>query len=171
MDPIVSTFLERHYRGKPWPTGPWDGEPDRVLWIDEATGLHCLARRAEMGHWCGYVAVPKTHPLFGKDYNEVDYDKVTPHGGLTYAQECAGDPDRGICHRTDGGDHAWWFGFDCAHAWDYGPGTACFRAAILDHGDDRRPADPAWDETYRTLDYVKRECGKLAAQLAAFTES
>jgi hypothetical protein len=26
-----------------WPAGEWDHEPDRIQWMDEATGLPCLA--------------------------------------------------------------------------------------------------------------------------------
>ena len=32
-------------------------------------------------HLCGYLGVPKDHPWYGKDYDEVD---VEVHGGLTY---------------------------------------------------------------------------------------
>jgi hypothetical protein len=32
-----------------WPPGPWDDEPDRIEWIDEATGQPCLMRRNGFG--------------------------------------------------------------------------------------------------------------------------
>lgn len=52
-----------------WPAGPWDYEPDRDTWTDEATGLPCVAQRAgTLGHWCGYVGLPDDHPLHGCDY-------------------------------------------------------------------------------------------------------
>lgn len=58
----TETFIDR----TGWPSGPWDDEPDRVEWRDEATGLPCLALRNDMfGSWCGYVAVPPGHPVHG----------------------------------------------------------------------------------------------------------
>jgi len=46
-------------------------EPDKVQWRDVATGLHCLARRVpDLGHWCGYVGVPKGHRFYGQPYGE-----------------------------------------------------------------------------------------------------
>ncbi len=51
-----------------WGAGPWVTEPDRVEWQNEETGYWCLANRnwRITGSWCGYVAVPKDHPYFGK---------------------------------------------------------------------------------------------------------
>lgn len=69
-----------------WGRGPWDDEPDKKQWLDEATGLPCLAVRASaLGHWCGYVGVPVGHPAYGKGYADLD---VTVHGGLTFADRC-----------------------------------------------------------------------------------
>ena len=145
-----------------WPAGPWDGEPDKVQWPDEATGLPCLAvRNPRAGYWCGYVGVPPGHPLHGKDYSEVDFEV---HGGLTFADECTpGENEaQGICHVPEPGepDHVWWLGFDCAHAWDFSP-------------QDRKLADERGypflimdGEQYRTLAYVQQECASLAAQIA-----
>lgn len=34
-----------------WPIGQWTNEPDKVQWIDEATGLDCLiVRHRGCGH-------------------------------------------------------------------------------------------------------------------------
>lgn len=136
-----------------WPRGPWDDEIDKRQWVDPASGLPCMILRArkELGHWCGYVGVPPTHPLHGKDYDSVDVDV---HGGLTFAAGCSGgDPSTSICHVVEPGepDDAWWFGFDCAHYMDLLPGIS------LSCG----------DETYRDQGYVTRETERLAKQLAA----
>jgi len=48
----------------------------------------------------GYVHIPKTHPLYGKGYDEIDVDV---HGGLTYAEK-------------EG--ESWVVGFDTAHYGD-----------------------------------------------------
>jgi hypothetical protein len=131
-----------------WGAGPWQSEPDRAEWMTEA-GLPGLIVRNHMGALCGYVAVPPGHPLHGKHYGEVD---VSCHGGLTYAEACHGD----ICHKAAPGepDNVWWFGFDCAHAFDLVPAVhACFPMPV--------------PVTYRDLAYVKEEVEDLAGQLAA----
>ena len=142
-----------------WDSGPWDGEPDKVQFVDEATKLPCLAVRNHSGAWCGYVGVPPSHKDFGKGYSDVDYDV---HGGLTFADKCqpTTDESHGICHVPAPGepDHVWWFGFDCNHCDDFAP-SMHFRLKALGH-DFRIPG-----EKYRTLGYVKAQCAKLAAQL------
>lgn len=49
---------------------------------------------------CGYVALPKGHPLYGKHYDDLT---IKCHGGLTYSKF---------------EDNDWVIGFDCAHAGD-----------------------------------------------------
>jgi hypothetical protein len=138
-----------------WGSGPWDGEPDKVQWVDAATGLDCLAVRAPGGHWCGYVGVPPEHPWHGLDYDADALLDVDVHGGLTYAAACQEDASEqdAICHVPLNGrpDSVWWFGFDCAHLGDLSPKYA-------------RDA-PIRDEVYRRLDYVKCETADLARQL------
>ncbi len=73
-----------------WGNGPWQNEPDKIQWMDEATGYPCLMVRPH-GSWCGYVGVPPTHPAFGKSYDDVN---VSVHGGLTFASKCNEPPDR-----------------------------------------------------------------------------
>lgn len=92
-----------------WGPGPWQDEPDKVQWRDEATGLPCLAVRNHMGNWCGYVGVDQSHPWHGKGYDDPvgectsectvseDYTShyshsisgiIDVHGGLTFADAC-----------------------------------------------------------------------------------
>lgn len=145
-----------------WPSGPWDNEPDKVQWQDEKTGLPCLAVRNRLsGNWCGYVGLSDGHPWYGKDYNSPDVDV---HGGLTFAGMCRpGNTEAvGICHVPGPGqpDHVWWFGFDCAHAWDYSP-------LDVKMAEERGyPFTISHDASYRSLAYVRNECTKLASQLA-----
>lgn len=158
-----------------WPRGPWDEEPDKVQWQDEATGLPCLVvRNPAHGNLCGYVGVPDSHPWHAKGYNapigECNEDcgedwhcghsicsLINVHGGLTFSDVCqpCDTEAHGICHVPDPGepDHVWWFGFDCAHAWDLMPGyTPLFRATQ--------------DESYRDIAYVRNQVAQLAAQIA-----
>jgi hypothetical protein len=140
-----------------WIAGPWHDEPDKVNWIDPATDLDCMIARGPTGALCGYVAVPPGHPLHGSAYGEVD---VEVHGGLTYAEKCAGH----LCHVPSSGrpDDVWWFGFDCAHLCDRAPGM------------ESRDLARGWprierDSVYRDIEYVRREVASLAQQLAAFS--
>ncbi len=149
-----------------WGDGPWQSEPDRAEWRDEATGLPCLAvRHSSAGHWCGYVGVAPGHSWHGKDYDQCTEptpcddtwcshsagSRADVHGGLTYAKACHGN----VCHVPAPGepDDVWWFGFDCAHSGDLSPAHTWARSR-------------EWEE-YRDLDYVRGECARLAQQVKA----
>ena len=69
-------------------------------WI--AHGFKCKILKAPIGCINGYVAIPKDHPDWGKDYDEIG---VNVHGGLTYGQQ-GRDSD------------LYWYGFDTAHSGD-----------------------------------------------------
>lgn len=157
-----------------WGPGPWQDEPDKVQWKDEATGLACLAKRGPGGQWCGYVGLAPGHALYEKHYGDVydllDYDAVNVHGGLTYADHCAEGPEESsICHVPDPGepDNVWWLGFDCAHSRDLSPAQAA-----RDRLRYEETGSPIWlpltdgTEQYRTLAYVQSETRRLAGQLA-----
>ena len=167
----MRTFVEQYTTidKSGWGDGPWSDEPDKVVWIDQATGLDCMAHRNNAGAWCGYVGVPAGHPAYGQGYDEVDADA---HGGLTFAGACqeTDDPAYGICHIPTEGRPAvvWWLGFDCAHFQDRMPAMD-MRLREL------RAADPMWPprpgalddfEQYRDLEYVVAEVTQLAEQLA-----
>lgn len=146
-----------------WGEGPWQDEPDKLQWQDPTTGLPCLIVRGPTGALCGYVGVSPGHPLFGTGYDHVG--DVEVHGGLTFAGPCSegADESRGICHRAGPDeDSVWWFGFDCAHAWDLTPMRHPELVATGYY--ERFPK--AVDEVYRGLDYVKAEVTNLATQLA-----
>ena len=143
-----------------WPPGPWMTEPDKAVWIDEATGLDCMIHRNQFGALCGYVGLGPSHRLHGVDFVEVEVEvDVAVHGGLTYAATCddQADEEHGLCHVPEPGrpHDVWWLGFDCNHSGDYAP---C------------RVASP-WDQpdAYRTFAYVQAEVTALAAQLAEAT--
>lgn len=146
-----------------WRAGPWDNEPDKVQWQDDATRLPCLIVRNHSGALCGYVGVDESHPLYGKEYDEPDVDV---HGGLTFADACQESEDgnengHGICHIAGPGepDRVWWFGFDCAHFMD-------------DHPTNRlssRIPSSSYPVEYRDVSYVAAQCAKLARQLKEAT--
>lgn len=140
-----------------WGDGPWQDEPDRAEWRDEATGLPCLALRHEWyGSWCGYVAIPADHP-----WNDAEdlYD-VETHGEITYGPAPCQPENEGeklpwlrVCHTPQPGesDDVRWVGFDCNHTGyhdpDLSPGREYSRTG-----------------TYRDLPYVQTQCALLAKQ-------
>lgn len=154
-----------------WAHGPWHGEPDKMQWPDEATGLPCLVHRSDFsGAWCGYVGVPEGHPWHEMNAFEIDADV---HGALNFATFCmdTGDESRGICHVAGPGesDHVYWIGFDCGHAFDAKPGADAFMRSVAPHLEEMRQSMSVGilAETYRDLDYVRDQCRLLAAQVKA----
>lgn len=149
-----------------WPQGDWDGEPDKVQWTDPETGFACLAKRhPSRGHWCGYVGVEPGHSWHGKSYDSDDFNPEV-HGGVTFGKECQeGPPEETVCHIPEPGkpEHLWWIGFDCSHYGDYSPSDA----VRAESGDPLWARD--WNETYKTLEYVKSQCAHLARQASATT--
>ena len=72
-------------------------------------GFRCVILGIYMGHRCGYIAIPKGHELYGKDYDEID---ISVHGGLTYASYSEGE------YPVKSEKSVYWIGFDCAHYMD-----------------------------------------------------
>lgn len=143
----------RHADRRPFPAGPWDDEPDKMQWVDRATGLDCLIVRNNYGALCGYVGVPNGHPQYRQDGDGLDV-----HGGITFGGLCdeTAPEGHGICHIPRAGrpGDVYWFGFDCAHAGDLVPGL-----------------HPYAGDQYRTIEYVTEQCAYLASQLAPVSSS
>lgn len=164
----------RHHDKSTWGDGPWQSEPDKVQWMDPATGLPCLITRAHHGALCGYVGVPADHPAFGKSPFTFPLEV---HGGVTFAETC--DPTApeaiGVCHIPGPGepDHVWWFGFDCAHAWDITPAADAQMANLLGVAEFASlfRGDSLFPRTYREFDYVQGDVTALAAQLHALGQA
>lgn len=69
------------------------------------------------GWGCGYVAVPPTHPLHGKDFmgwDDEDIPSFDVHGGITYSDTLNEYTMKDLDIPSD-----WWIvGFDTAHMGD-----------------------------------------------------
>lgn len=150
-----------------WPAGPWQSEPDKRQWRDEATGLPCLiVRNRRTGILCGYVGVSRGHPLFEQHYDAAE--SIGVHGGLTFADRCQpGEEAESICHVVEPGedDAVWWLGFDCAHSGDHQPCYDHFGSmltGLLEGGHG---------SAYRDFPYVAAECASLARQLFDMQEA
>lgn len=166
----MTTFTEEYRNVVDHGPGPWADEPDKAVWVDEATDLDCMIVRGPHGGLCGYVGVPEGHPWYRvgfadcvaecggeREWTFCDHtpeSRVEVHGGLTFSALCSPSdegPERGICHIGDGRPEVWWFGFDCAHAWDLTPRLGGYTDDLV----------------YRDFAYVQGEIALLAAQLKA----
>ena len=108
------------------------------------SGYKCVVVMQNSAHRCGYVGVPKGHPLYGKSYNdhlnvtmsEMEGVEIGKRGIFSVIMQAFDDTDRvrleayfdvhGSITFSDGGENSeypipsdlWWFGFDCNHAGD-----------------------------------------------------
>lgn len=136
-----------------WGTGPWDHEPDKLIWADPYSTLQCGIIRSLIGALCGYVAVGPNHPWFGKHYDDCS---TTAHGGLTYS-----GPINELLEPTDTTNDLWVFGFDCAHLGDATPNEYHVASVMKALGQDC----PTPTGTYRNVGYVRDQVIRLAEQL------
>jgi hypothetical protein len=71
-------------------------------WYED--GIRCLIMRGP-GALCGYLGIPKDHPLAGRSYDDIP---LQVHGGLTFSGE-------GDSWRPKG---FYWYGWDYGHVGD-----------------------------------------------------
>jgi len=163
---------ERHPRG----AGPWTGEPDKLAWIDAATGLSCIILRQANGTLGGYVAVAPNHPLWGFAYDAIPSElDISAHRGLDYSESCRQYERESIaiCHVTERrrsgrahpagrerntSDETWWFGFGCDKPGDLVPDGY------------KPPLHREEGEVYRSMAYVYEETRSLARSLKAIED-
>ena len=168
---------------RPTESGPWDGEADKVGWVDAETGFGCIMLRQANGTLSGYVGVGPEHPLFGFSLDALPVAlAASVHGGITYARACEvnrfareadGKPRAErytVCHVTRvrmvqdyrtvqttkdefGHEDLWWLGFDTDHPGDLVPKG--YRAS-------RRR-----DDVYRDQAFVYAHCIELARRMMA----
>lgn len=124
----------------------------------EESGLQCCTRTQDMGHRCGYVALPKGHPLFGKDWDKC-YDiapELDVDGGITFA---------------NGTDDMWILGWDAAHSWhkrDWSIASERIRESAQKHPELYIDLDYPFGISYMVdADMAEYETRKFARQLAA----
>ena len=144
-----------------WPRGEWDNEPDKVQWIDKATGFDCLIVRVpHHGALCGYVGIPPTLSLFEKEYGDERIDRLDCHGGVTFSDRCepVQDESHGICHTgAVANDTVWWIGFDCNHGFD--------KAPAMHNMPHNELLEKMYSPKYKNIEYVKESIEVLALQL------
>ena len=120
---------------------------------------YAIVQHMEMGHLCGYIRLPRSHPLYAivtaKRWNKRAFKKYTRypqgydhravysldvHGGITFAGRRPFA--RGI-----------WIGFDCAHLDDHVPGYPGI-----------------FPGTFKDANYVHAQLRHLASQLSEVTQ-
>ena len=129
-------------------------------------------------HHCGYIGVEKSHPFYGKSYDDRSginksfmkdrvVGKRSPIDLLIYRMEKEDDVSVGYLFDVhggvtyaDGGDNypiklkdIWWFGFDCAHLGDK-------------NLNDDFPGDT--ESTFKDVDYCVDELINFSKQMKQF---
>jgi hypothetical protein len=112
-------------------------------WYDD--GVRCLIVRGPSA-LCAYLGVPLTHPLAGKDHNDIP---IECHGGLTYSGE--GD---GKYRPKD----FFWYGWDYGHCYDY---SFYFDKISLDQHDAKKWLVDNVKEDMQDAIYTFRKLMKL----------
>lgn len=127
----------------------------------EHKGLKCVITFSYMGHRCGYVGVPKEHPLYNQDYRNREISNLSCHGGVTYA-------DGGVNSNYPIESDLWWIGFDCAHCCD-GKDLDLALKKFPDKAQSismLKMFEIGSNIEVRSLEYVEENCKELAEQLS-----
>ena len=114
-----------------------------------------------MGNLCGYVGVP----LGTESKVLADALESIAHGGITFEGPC----NERVCHvPLPGEPEVHWYGFDCAHAYDWVPGwETMFKGGRCGWPGTRSTLSRARRlGTYRTVAYVRAVCEEMADYVA-----
>lgn len=72
-----------------------------------------------LDHYCGYVGIPRNHPLV--KHKGVDtFQELEVHGGVTFTADSKKEIIK-LEEKNLWEDPYFWVGFDCAHGGDYSP--------------------------------------------------
>ena len=136
--------------------GEWVDEPDIALWVNCETAFLCMILRHEdMGHLCGYVCVPPTHPVHGLDYGTVMEMFEGVPVELTFSDWFEESPPYCLTPFFKGIETKFWvLGFDNGHFSDLVPGMVM-----------KMPNLRSSRATYKNIPYTRRVAGKLALWL------
>jgi len=99
--------------------------------------------------FCGYVGIPSMHPYFHKTEDDDVILNLECHGGITFAGN-----DLSFMKKTH-----WYFGFDCAHGFDFIP--------VLSDSLEKLLEDIKDSKTYKDSGYAMEQSLSLYNQLNA----
>lgn len=158
----------------------------------EYKDYRCVTTFTDMGIRCGYVALPKGHPLYGKSafsdtkvpFRDIMNSTLGKRSVLTllgFPEDadlpvtlCAYFDVHGGITFADGGhpidDDNWYIGFDCCHYQDGKDLDLVLKIWADDEGIKKRvqlDKELGFDDGYevRTLEYVQQECRSLVDQI------
>lgn len=157
-----------------------------------AAGYRAVVIMGDLGHRCGYVAIPAGHPLHGVDYSaesealaKIPDDEplgkrsaiallcCAAEGRIKQSPEMAFNVHGGLSYSGGNAGYPvpssglWWFGFDCGHA-----GDAQSPEYIAKQRAEYPDKPYMWRDyggEHRTLDYCVDECESLARQIVEKT--
>lgn len=155
--------------------------------------LRCIVLALDAGHRCGYVEVPKNHPLFGIEYSQetsflntlwesvkegpIGKRGIIPifcksHKEGPQSPDVVFDVHGGLTYSGGGGEYpiksdGWWFGFDCAHSGD----AKDWQIMSEDHKEIENKFGFSRDGEVRSNSYVVEECRNLADQLQSIAQA
>lgn len=105
---------------------------------DIINGFHVEAKRTWIGHWCGYITIPSTHPWAQSEEPYAEDCDINVHGGVTFYEK-----------DNDGNTVV---GFDCGHSFDASPSWSEHKSFTSFGG------------KYRDIYYVLDQLKSLASQ-------
>jgi hypothetical protein len=165
-------------------TYKWEIEPDKLDFVDKNTGYKCaILRHPRHRTLNGYVILPEDHIFYGKVFDEVwDNDElrhIKVHGGVNFAgyvsetlwsdcEELKNCDGLKIFQESD-----YMIGFDCGHYNDFVPGDWFPSKDSEYYFEPSGAVDYEWlaeRGIYRDIEYVMRQCKKLAKQLKKIDE-
>lgn len=113
-------FVRRGFDKRGWPRGPWDDEPDLVIFASATKPrFRCvLWRNPDSGAFGGYVGLTKKHPLYGFDLKEPRIQALEVFSEVSFSEAYPFDRTRQL----------WYVGFTSDIVVDYCPGL---KAAYL----------------------------------------
>ncbi len=135
---------------------PWVMEPDELCFVSH--DYLCAITRTRLGNLCGYVSIPVDHIYYGKHHNAI-FPHVDIHGGLSYS----GFNEFREIFYPEPPNLLWWFGYDCAHAYDLVPGLA--HSQLMQSKGIKYPRGIGTEPTYKTIAFCKLQCTRMARQL------
>lgn len=128
----------------------------------EYKGYEYIITFIDKGHRCGYVAIDKTHPCYGKNLDKYD-DEFKVHGGITFHNKDI-HAKKLLQHPCD--DE--WLGFDAMHVGDC-PDVKCIEKYFSNSKwiNIYEEIEDTYEEvdTIKTYEYMEAECKSLIDQL------
>lgn len=124
-----------------------------------------------IGHRCGYVAIPPSHPFnntplekyefAGKTREHYNYDQldIDCHGGLTYM-----DREHSLKDLLPIPCNDFWIGFDCGHCFDASD-TDAMKVYFGDDADAPFKSSVWREGVVRSYEYVEVVCKHIIDQL------